>query len=849
MKIFIEEAKKSKKELFDRLKTLNKKRGKVRYIVKEHTQWVDNLMKALSFKFLREKIKDFSIVALGGYGRKQLNPRSDIDIMVLVKDRSSVSDEDVRIVGDVLYALDYECGVSVRTISECVNLSEEDDMIKTSLFDSRFVCGSKKLFNEYNKILQKDIIDKNVELFVENKISFLKVRHKKFGNTVFVLEPNIKEGVGGLRDYNTLIWVSKAIFHTKNALDMKRRKILESEDYQRLRNALYFLWQLRNTLHFETGKETDILHLDMRESIAYEMGYKNSKNSSASEKLMRKYYYHTIGLKIVVLKYLELFELKKSVNINTHSFKIDDKIVIKGGKIGFYKEIERVEDIFLLFYYSALYGVPIEAYSLNIAHKIVLKYSSAKKDNRYLSFIFKEILSLDKTINKQIKKMHEIGLIDKYIPEFGNICCLSEYSLYHKYTVDEHSIKALEYLDELLYADDASENFLTRLKNILCSLSKHNLFILRLSLILHDIGKIKAENHELVGAELSKHIADRLGIGDDLKGKLVFLIKHHLLINQTISTKDIDDPKTLQDFINIVDSKDKLNMLMLMTFADMNAVNDNVWTTWRENLIESLYIKTLYAFDNKNYYEFLELHVKETKRRMRQLLDEHSILDILPNSIFNDENFDTLYDFIKTIDGTGKAIKVYAKDHGISKLFAYYKNEFGFFNKLTGISVCKDVNIISGKSYTLKNDMIINVFNVYYKKKELSPKIIDNFIEDVDSKKISLDECIKRRNEKFLSRAQKARIALSIDKINLTVDNEASDIYTSITIYAPDRMGLLYDITSVFLEFNLFIGMFILDTKGEIAVDTFYVIDTNSRKIYSKKKIDLIKSRIYEVLR
>jgi len=290
-------------------------------------------------------------------------------------------------------------------------------------------------------------------------------------------------------------------------------------------------------------------------------------------------------------------------------------------------------------------------------------------------------------------------------------------------------------------------------------------------------------------------------------------------------------------------------MLMLITFADMNAVNDNVWTPWRENLIESLYIKTLYAFDNKNYYEFLELHVKETKRRMRQMLGEHSMLDILPNSIFNDEDFDTLYDFIKTIDDMGKATKVYTKDYGISKLFVYYKNEFGFFNKISGILACQDVSIISGKSYTLKNNTIIDVFNVYSEKKELSSEIIDNFIEDIDSKKISLDECVKRRNKKFLSRKQKAKIALSIDKINLTVDNEASDIYTSITIYAPDRMGLLYDITSVFLELSLSIGMFILDTKGEIAVDTFYVTDANSRKIYSKKTIDLIKSRIYEVLR
>ncbi len=849
MNIFIEKAKKSKEELFDRLRILNRKRGKVRYIIKEHTKWADNMMKAFCFKFLGEKIGDLAVVALGGYGRKQLNPNSDIDILVLVKNKEAVSDKDIRAINDFLYALDYECGVSVRTISECVNLSEENDMIKTSLFDSRFICGSEKLFNEYNKVLQKDIIDKNVESFVNSKISFLKTRYKRFGNTVFVLEPDIKEGVGGLRDYNTLIWISKALFHTKSALDMKKRRILENEDYQKLRNSLYFLWQLRNALHFATGKETDTLYLDMRENIAFEMGYENSKNASASEKLMRKYYYHTIGLKIIVLKYLEIFELKKSVSINLHFFKIDNKIAINNGKIGFYKDVETVEDLFLLFYYSAMYDIDIEISSLNAAHKIVLKYTSSKKDDRFISFIFREFLSLNKRINKQIKKMHEIGLIDKYIPEFGNICCLSEYSLYHKYTVDEHSIKALEYLDELLYADDASKNFLTRLKNILYSLSKHNLFVLRLALILHDIGKIKAEHHENVGAELSKHIADRLDIGDDLKNKLVFLIKHHLLINQIISTKDIDDPKTLQDFMNIVDDKNKLNMLMLITFADMNAVNDNVWTPWRENLIESLYIKTIYAFDNKNYYEFLELHVKETKRRMRQLLGEHSMLDILPNSIFNDEDFDTLYDFIKTISSTNKTIEVYTKDYGISKVFAYYKNEFGLFNKISGILTCQDLSIISGKSYTLKNDMIIDVFNVYHEKEELSSEIIDNFIKDVDSKKISLDECILRRNKKFLSRTQKAKIALSIDKINLKVNNEVSDIYTSITIYAPDRMGLLYDITSVFLEFSLFIGMFILDTKGEIAVDTFYVTDANSRKIYSKKKIDLIKSRIYEVLR
>ncbi len=844
MNEFKESKLEEKRRLFEWFSELNPNRKRVRYVVKKHTEWVDKSLFEL-VKLIGFDSKGLAFVGVGGYGRKQLNPYSDIDILVVKTEENSGFDKLVREILDFFYFLGYECSVSVRSIDECVEYARKDSTIKASLLDSRFLLGDRDTWESYSTVLESVIIPDGKELFIEQVIVYMNTRYEKFGGTVFVLEPNVKEGVGSLRDYHTLLWIAKVLYGVKNVLNLKRLGLIEDYDYRKLMNGVYFLWQLRNALHLKLDKKNDVLFLDMRDEIAESLRYKDSKRLTKSERLMRRYYYQARGIKNIVNSYIKTF---LSGNKTEKSIFLDDKIAVDGSV--------RCEDkldvceLFQLFYYSAEYSKPIDSKDAGKIRGLLFDVAKSRK-NKQCSFVFRQMLSLNKAIYKTISSMHEFGVLDRYIPEFGNVCCLTKDGLYHKYTVDEHSIQTVRALDEL-YSYDVPKTFLMRLKYIWVNLNPHDRCVLRLACLLHDIGKIEKEQHEVVGALLSSAIAERLFLGKDLKAKLEFLVRYHLLMSSIISTRDVDDPKTLEDFLEVVDSKEKLILLSLLTYADMKSVNDNVWSSWKEDLMEALYLKATFYFENRDYDEYLRLHALDSKRKVKAILgkDYYELVDKLPDNIFNDIRFDVMAEYIRNIKDTGRNAFVYREEGSdTAKVVVYYNNEFGFFNKISGILACLDASIITAKSYDLLDGKIVDVFTVNLDKdSELDDFKVEDLIYRVKSGDFDLDGCMESKRRRFLNRLEKTKLEMSLENVDVVIDNSLSELYTVIRVYAPDRIGLVYYITKVLLEFELQVGMFILDTKGSVAVDTFYVVDKSFKKIYSEKLLELIKSRLYEVL-
>ena len=844
MNDFKESKLEEKRRLFDWFAELNSNRKRVRYVVKKHTEWVDRTLFEL-ISLIGLDSKGLAFVGVGGYGRKQLNPHSDIDILVLKTKENNGLDSVVRDILDFFYFVGYECSVSVRSIDECVEYAKKDSTIKASLLDSRFLLGDRGVWERYSSVLKDVIVPDNRELFIEQVIAYMRARYEKFGGTVFVLEPNVKEGVGSLRDYHSLLWIAKVLYGAKSVLNLKRMGLIEDYDYRKLMNGVYFLWQLRNALHLKLNKKNDVLFLDLRDEIAESLKYKESKRFTKSERLMRRYYYEARGIKNVVNSYINIFLNRDG---GAKSIFLDDKMAINDavkseGELNVY-------ELFQLFYYSAEYSKPVDSKESSKIRGLLFDVARARRDKQ-CSFIFRQMLSLNKPLFKTISSMHELGVLDRYIPEFGNVCCLTKDGLYHKYTVDEHSIQAVKALDEL-YNYEIPKTFLMRLKYIWVNLSPHDRYVLRLACLFHDIGKIEKESHEVVGAELSRAIAKRLFLGRDLTEKLIFLVRHHLLMSSIISTRDVDDPKTLEDFLKVVDSKEKLILLSLLTYADMKSVNDNVWSSWKEDLMEALYLKATFYFENKDYDEYLRLHAADSKRKVKAILgkDYHELVDKLPDNIFNDIRFDVMAEYIRNIKDTGRNAFVYREGGSdTAKVVVYYNNEFGFFNKISGILACLDASIITAKSYDLLDGKIVDVFTVKLDKdSELDDFKVEDLIYRVKSGDFDLDGCMEAKRRRFLNRLEKTKLEMSLENVDVVVDNSLSELYTVIRVYAPDRIGLVYYITKVLLEFQLQVGMFILDTKGSVAVDTFYVVDKSFRKIYSEKLLELIKSRLYEVL-
>ncbi len=835
-----------KEKLFKIWAEQNKIKNKVRYIMHEHTKFVDWVTKETVKAFYPPE--NWCIVALGSYGRRQMNPHSDVDIMIVTTDTNEMLADISREIYDIFYALDYEISIVTRTVDECIKLSSRDDIIKTSLFDHRLVYGNRKLYENYTDSIQSGVIHRDIYEFVSRKVENLKTRHSHFGNTVFVLEPNVKEGVGGIRDYHTLLWLGKAWFSTKNILDMRNKGFISEEDYSKLRNALYFLWQLRNALHLISGKKNDVLYIDHRPTVADMLGLPKT-DTKFNDRLMRKYYYYASNLHRISEKYIDMFNHREPLNVTPKTFFISDKILLRENHVSLvFQENISLTDIFELFYYSSLYNKTPDEHILEHTQHIIKREVWKERNSRFINFMFKSLLSLKSSISTQIRKMHESAVLDKFIPEFGNTYCLTEASLYHKYTVDEHSIQALEHIDKLFTIEEGS-NFILRLKEILTTLEAHDILILRLSILLHDIGKVKQGKHTDIGANLCLPIAERMGLGKDLSEKLIFLVRNHLVINKIISKNDVYSPTVIKRFAELVKDVETLNLLVLLTYADMNAVNDNVWTNWKEDLVDDLYTNTIRFFEYKNYNAYISTQAEQSKKRLLEELgaDYMQLILSLPPAILTDENREHLERFIKHLLCKHSFVKTYKTGSNLLKVFVYYRDEFGFFNKISGILTCLDGNILRGKSYALANGMIIDVFTVSGTE-DIDETRINNMLRDIHNNKANLDNCVENKRKKFLNRFQRAKLTMSLDRIRVKVNNSQSDVYTVIRVYAPDRVGLLYDITKVFSSFNLMVGMFILDTKGEVAVDTFYICTRSGKKIFSSTLLDLIKNKILEVI-
>lgn len=831
-----------KKSLFEQLRALNKKTKSGRSLLKIHSKWVDEL--------IQEFYKNFSdntqncIVALGGYGRNQLNPFSDIDLMILYYKLDSSIEKLSKDLSDMLYKLGYDTSVTVRTLKDCHELSKTDDTIKTSLMDSKYVCGNQKLFSHYECVLKK-IIDTDRISYVQQKIEAYEKRHARYGNTVFVLEPNIKEGVGGLRDYHSVVWIYKAIFNTKNALDMKKQNLMTDFDYETLTSALYFLWRLRNAMHFIQNSKNDILYINLRETIASEMLFYPSSYFSAQERLMRKYYYYARKMQDICEKLINKALTYINKNKNPIVFEIDSKTKVLNNKIEFNGELD-LQNILTLFYYSVRYCIPL---SFETIHSVNTANISNQKSNDINYKLFRMIFSYPKPIYKQIYQMHKPNLLNKLIPEFGKIYCLSEYSMYHKYTVDEHSLQALYFLDEL-FEKTTDSPFIMRLQHIYLSLNERDLFLIRFATLLHDIGKLKKQKHEILGASMSLDISDRFGLGEQLKQDIYFLIKNHLLINRVISYQDIDDAKTVLNVLNTVEDKRMLNLLVLLTYADMNAVNDNVWSKWKEQLLETLYIKLILKLEKKDQNELLITEAKKKKKNIIKQIKDNTMLEFLnqiPDNLISDMDEQTILELLKKFSKTqlDTSFLIEQKDD-YARLFVFAKEKIGLINKIAGIMLCANANIILGKTYTLDKNHTIVVFTT--SNKDLDEDYIRGLFEKSKENESFLDECTHKNTNKFLNRLEKTKIEMSIKRIEVEVDNNQSDIFSVIRIHAPDKLGLLYNITKVFKDLEIFIGSIIIDTKGEVAVDTFYVLSYGFKKIYDKKFIDLIKARLYEIL-
>ncbi|MCX7918294.1 MAG: HD domain-containing protein [bacterium] len=604
------------------------------------------------------QVSDCAVLATGGYGRGEMNPCSDIDLLFLyaipksnVKSTESVPvaipERTQKIARGILYYLwdvGFQLGHSLKSIDECLSNATSDVIAKTAFMESRFLAGNIDLFASLKRQLFHQLFSiKKLEEYIFAKLDAMYHRHQEYGNSIYQQEPNVKESCGGLRDFHTAIWIAQARFGIQSFDELQHQGIITEAERKEIETAVDFLWRVRNHLHYLTGKKRDSLTFDLQEQIATVMGYTDDLTGSAVEQFMRHYYLFARDIaeftEIIIHRSYPMNRFRTATRSRMKPQELEPGIRLADGEISLTEPnrlLNTPQLVLRLFYQAQRKNCPI-----SIATKTILRQRIAEIDHQVFLGkdglkTFRQMLRGKGNLGYALRTMHELGILERIIPEFGALTCLVRQDIHHQYTVDEHSIRAVEYLQELKHKpNDASmqrfgdgspihlfarsseqkvaqpvESAVMVARQIYQELNESEVLIL--ATLLHDIGKSHTTNTE-VSTDENEHTAnslkvlpqilDRLHIQPEKRDLIYFLIQHHLLMSDIAQHRDFDEDRILRQFANLVGDSYHLKLLFLITYADMRAVGPQVWNHWKSALLLGLYHRTLAKLEGKEIIE------------------------------------------------------------------------------------------------------------------------------------------------------------------------------------------------------------------------------------------------------
>ena len=809
-----------------------------------------------------DRTQSIALVALGGYGRNELNFRSDIDLMLLHAGKLTARLE--KLTQDMLYVL-WDTGLdmafSIRSVEECVALSKEDLKTKTSLLDSRLLMGDELLFNELNNAIRKKLFnEKGVETFIRDKAEETAQRHAKYGESVYILEPNIKEGEGGLRDFHTALWVVKARHGSDGGA---LGGLISSEDELKLKGSFDFLLWVRNELHLGSNRKTDQLTFDHQERIAAILVFKPTEHALAVESFMHRYYKsasnisHYSGLVFSRCAAREekkgFFNFRKKTLID-NVFDVSDRTLNIADKQAFLASTD-ASLVFKAFAYAQESGFAIDQSALDV----MIAYASVNGAQLRASTAAAQLfLALIKSAGayKTLSEMHRLRILEQYIPEFAEVSCRVQHDLYHVYTVDAHTLFAIREVERL--KDEYKTQF-HLLSTIFEELKKPELLIL--AVLFHDIGKGNGKGHAQRGAEMAAGICARMNLTDEDSGIVRFLVREHLILADLAQYRDIHDEKLVIEFARKVGDVERLNMLYLLTFADVRAVGPDVWSQWKGALFQELYFKALTVLERGTFEpEDMEAKIaairKDVANRLSQMGLNDAVaddyFDLLPKRYFltNSPAFIASHIKLYTELGTEPFLLTWRQDEArdYTEFIILTHDMHGLFSMITGVIAANGGDILGAQINTMKNGVVLDVLQVVSRSGELITdagklKKIESDLYDVITGRVQVRTIAGKRHVSILDKKAKPHVPTRIQ-----IDNEVSDAYTVIDIHTQNRIGLLYDITSAASLLGLYIYIAKINTKGDEAADIFYVKDIFGQKIYYKEKLKEVVDALFKAI-
>jgi len=826
-----------------------------------------------------------TLIALGGYGRGELNPFSDVDVMLLHRlDTRKISPHLEEMVQQVLYLLwdsGFKVGHSTRSIKEAIAQANRDMLTKTSMLESRFLAGDAELAREFREQFRSKCVEGHEREYIEMRMQDQVARHKKFGDSVYLQEPHLKSGCGGLRDYQNLLWVTYFKEGVLSTNQLVGKDWLSETDQRRIEMAYDFLLRLRTDLHYATGRATDILHLNLQEQIATRLNYSARNGQLRSEALMRDYYEHTRNIFRVTERITAQF-VSGHVTSRTRSLfsflplirsgktPIGDSFFVRHKQLYparrdlFRKDPEQMMRAFQLTQEHAWDLSPelADLLSRSLGH-VTRTYQYARGPRE----IFKAILSRKGEAARILRMMHRVDFLGRYIPEFGQLTCLVQHEFLHRYTADEHTLVCIDKLDALAKTNDPK---LVAYRKIFERLDDP--FVLYLALLLHDTGKaVGARPHSEASALFAQRVASRLQLSAGQRKSLILLVDHHLTLSKIAQQRNLDDPATVAELADIVKDQKNLNVLMLLTLADGQGTSAEAWSDWKESLVWELFHETSgYLADQESYYEQTRvgresLQISAAENLSPDYADEiDAYFEFMPENYFRGADVAEIVghlklfrSFLENVSSQGEhplapAVKWKAlpgQGHSVVTFCTWEREQL--LAKIAGSFSIVPVNILSADLFARGDNVVLGIFRVCDTKAqavtdpraiELVEQALRRALEDQNFDFLPLIEKTKRQSHH--------RPTAGIEfPTHIAIDNKTHPTYTLIEIQAPDRLGLLYDILACLDRENVSIALSRINTQDGAAIDTLYVVDRSTHaKITDSNRIATVPQHLQRVI-
>jgi [protein-PII] uridylyltransferase len=797
------------------------------------------------------------LVALGGYGRRELAPHSDIDLMVLFKPEAKAMIADlVKTVLHPLWDAGFQVGHSVRTIQECLELAAEDLTIRTSMMEARFLAGSSHLFQEFHDRYTRRVVGRNVDRFIDQKLEERRREYEKFGATVYLLEPNVKKSQGGLRDLHMLQWIGMARYQAATIRELANRGILSRQDYRALTDAREFLWRVRALMHVHAGTAQEILTFDEQIWLAQRFGYQDRPHLLAVEQFMQLYYRHTMGLHERMMRFVNrcrtvslwsrLTRLLPAPRLGRHFVAQGNVLTVP------VEERARVLDspglLLKLFDTARARALEIDPALLEDIHRHVETLPASAFAAPDVGDWFVKILAGPRTA-RTLEAMHRAHLLERIIPAFGTVRGLMQFNQYHKYTVDEHSLLAVA-------RAEAFEQDQGVIGQVYREIPRKDL--LHLAVLLHDLGKGREEDHSEAGKRIAEEAAARLGFHEQDARTLVLLAHRHLLMAHTAFRRDPYDGNVLMTFARAVGTPAVLKKFLVLTAADIAAVGPGVLTKWKESLLIELYLRTLPEVSGERDDSW-------GSERMTQLVGE--VVKAMPGEPdpvwikAQLEQFPLRYLYGTAparIAGHLEAIRqlpardakvdsVFNEALGICEYTVITRNDVipGIFSKISGVLAAMGLHILDAQIVTRRDDVVVDAFQVSDPDYAGTPPASRR--EDVGRAIRSVllgEETVEQLMGRYRRLESQRRLPAGRQSTDVQVDNETSERATIIDVFAEDRQGLLYVITRAIFTLGLSVQAARISTRLDQVADVFYVTDSKGGKVTDPARLESIRATI-----